>query len=131
MSKVTKKKPNEFLKKLNQFSNKMFEKSTGLTAPNTSEYEDEPYSYNSSAPSSVYIQQLSGTHYVKQSVSFTNAFRAGFFFTLGCMVAGLIPFIIVYTMLMGSLQQQMPKYVQQTPSIDHVVPDQNQDAPQQ
>lgn len=80
MSKVTKKKPNEFLKKLNQFSNKMFEKSTGLTAPNTSEYEDEPYSYNSSAPSSVYIQQLSGTHYVKQSVSFTNAFRAGFFF---------------------------------------------------
>lgn len=70
MSKVTKKKPNEFLKKLNQFSNKMFEKSTGLTAPNTSDYEDEPYVYNSSAPSSVYIQQSSGTQYVKQSVSF-------------------------------------------------------------
>lgn len=35
MSKVTKKKPNEFMKKLNQFSNKMFEKSTGLVAPNT------------------------------------------------------------------------------------------------
>lgn len=131
MSKVTKKKPNEFMKKLNQFSNRMFEKSTGLTAPNTSDYEDEPYSYNSSAPSSVYIQQSSGTHYVKQSVSFTNAFRAGFFFTLGCMVAGLIPFIIVYTMLMGSLQQQMPKYSQQTPSIEHVVPDQSQDVPQQ
>ena len=30
MSKVTKKKPNEFLKKLNQFSNKMFEKINGL-----------------------------------------------------------------------------------------------------
>lgn len=80
MSKVTKKKPNEFMKKLNQFSNKMFEKSTGLVAPNTSEYEDEPYSYNSPAPSSVYIQQSSGTQYVRQSVSFTNAFRAGFFF---------------------------------------------------
>ena len=131
MSKVTKKKPNEFLKKLNQFSNKMFEKSTGLTAPNTSEYEDEPYSYNSSAPSSVYIQQSSGTQYIRQSVSFTNAFRAGFFFTLGCMVAGIIPFIIVYMMLMGSLQQQTPKYVQQTPSIDQIVPDQNQDAQQQ
>lgn len=131
MSKVTKKKPNEFMKKLNQFSNRMFEKSTGLTAPNTSDYEDESYVYNSSAPSSVYIQQLSGTQYVKQSVSFTNAFRAGFFFTLGCMVAGIIPFIIVYMILMGSLQQQTPKYVQQTPSIDQVVPDQNQDAPQQ
>ena len=47
------------------------------------------------------------------------------------MVAGIIPFIIVYMMLMGSLQQQTPKYVQQTPSIDQVVPDQNQDAPQQ
>lgn len=98
-------------KKLNPFSNKMFEKSTGLTAPNTSEYEDEPYSYNSSAPSSVYIQQSSGTQYIRQSVSFTNAFRAGFFFTLGCMVAGIIPFIIVYMMLMGSLQQQTSKYV--------------------
>lgn len=64
-------------------------------------------------------------------MSFTNAFRAGFFFTLGCMVAGIIPFIIVYMMLMGSLQQQTPKYVQQTPSIDQVVPDQNQDAQQQ
>lgn len=124
MSKVTKKKPNEFMKKLNQFSNKMFEKSIGLVAPNTSEYEDEPYSYNSPAPSSVYIQQSSGTQYVRQSVSFTNAFRAGFFFTLGCMVAGIIPFIIVYMILMGSLNQQ-------TPSIDQVVPDQNQDAPQQ
>ena len=131
MSKITKKKPNEFMKKLNQFSNKMFEKSTGLTSPNTSEYEDEPYSYNPSAPSSVYIQQSSGTQHVRQSVSFTNAFRAGFCFTLGCMVAGIIPFIIVYMMLMGSLQQQTPKYVQQTPSIDQVVPDQNQDAPQQ
>lgn len=130
MSKVTKKKPNEFLKKLNQFSNKMFEKSTGLIAPNTSEYEDEQYSYNSSAPSSVYIQQQSGTQYVKQSVSFTNAFRAGFFFTLGCMVAGIIPFIIVYMMLMGSLQQQTPKYIQQTPSIEQVVPDQSQDESQ-
>ena len=48
MSKVIKKKPNEFMKKLNQFSNRMFEKSTGLTAPNTSDYEDEPYVYNSS-----------------------------------------------------------------------------------
>lgn len=131
MSKVIKKKPNELMKRLNQFSNKMFEKSTGLRAPNTSDYEDEPYSYNSSAPSSVYIQQSSGTQYVRQSVSFTNAFRAGFFFTLGCMVAGIIPFIIVYMMLMGSLQQQTPKYVQQTPSIDQVVPDQNQDAQQQ
>lgn len=133
MSKVTKKKPNEFMKKLNQFSNRMFEKSTGLTVPNTSDYdyEDEPYVYNSLAPSSVYIQQSSGTQYVKQSVSFTNAFRAGFFFTLGCMVAGIIPFIIVYMILMGSLNQQTPKYVQQTPSIDQVVPDQNQDAPQQ
>ena len=53
------------------------------------------------------------------------------FFTLGCMVAGIIPFIIVYMILMGSLQQQTPKYVQQTPSIDQVVPDQNQDAQQQ
>lgn len=116
---------------MNQFSNKMFEKSKGLTAPNTSEYEDESYRYNSVAPSSVYIQQPSGTQYVRQSVSFTNAFRAGFFFTLGCMVTGIIPFIILYMMLMGSLQQQTPKYVQQTPSIDQVVPDQNQDAQQQ
>lgn len=80
MSKVIKKKPNELMKRLNQFSNKMFEKSTGLRAPNMSEYEDESYVYNSLAQSSVYIQQSSGIQYVKQSVSFTNAFRAGFFF---------------------------------------------------
>ena len=123
MSKVTKKKPNAFMKKLNQFSNQMFEKSTGLIAPNMSDHEDEPYNYNSSAPSSVYIQQSSGTQYVKQSVSFTNVFRAGFCFTLGCMVAGIIPFIIIYMILMGSLQQQTPKYIQQTPSIEQVVPD--------
>lgn len=55
MSKVTKKKPNEFLKKLNQFSNKMFEKSTGLTALNTSNYEDEPYTYNVLTQLPVYI----------------------------------------------------------------------------
>lgn len=110
----------------------MFEKSTGLIAPNTSDYEDEPYSYNALTQSSVYIQQPSGTQYVKQSVSFTNAFRACFFFTLGCMVAGIIPFIIVYMILMGSLQQQTPKYSQQISSIEHVVPDQSQEGtPQQ
>ena len=74
MSKVKKKKPNDFMKRLNNFSNKMFEKSTGLVAPNTSDYEDEPYSYNSLAPSSVYVQQSFGTQYVKQSVSFTFQF---------------------------------------------------------
>lgn len=130
MSKVTKKKPNEFMKKLNQFSNRMFEKSTGLTAPNTSDYEDEPYNYNVPTQSSVYIQQPSDKQYIKHSISFTNAFRTGFFFTLGCMVAGIIPFIIVYMILMGSLQQQTPKYIQQTPSIEHVVPDQSQDGAQ-
>lgn len=130
MSKVTKKKPNAFMKKLNQFSNRMFEKSTGLTAPNTSDYEDEPYNYNVPTQSSVYIQQPSDKQYIKHSISFTNAFRTGFFFTLGCMVAGIIPFIIVYMILMGSLQQQTPKYIQQTPSIEQVVPDQSQDGQQ-
>lgn len=79
MSKVEKKKPNEFMKSLNNFSNKMFEKSTGLTAPNTSDYEDEPYSYNVPTQSSVYIQQPSDRQYIKHSISFTNAFRTGFF----------------------------------------------------
>lgn len=64
MSKVEKKKPNEFMKSLNNFSNKMFEKSTGLTAPNTSDYEDEPYSYNVPAQSPVYIQQPSDRQYI-------------------------------------------------------------------
>lgn len=79
MSQVKKKKPNEFMKCLNNFSNKMFEKSTGLTAPNTSDYEDEPYSYNAPTQSSVYIQQPSDRQYIKHSISFTNAFRTGFF----------------------------------------------------
>lgn len=126
MSKVEKKKPNEFMKSLNNFSNKMFEKSTGLTAPNTSEYENESYNYNVPTQSSVYIQQPSDRQYIKHSISFTNAFRTGFFFTLGCMVAAIVPFIITFMIVMALLAHQLasiPTHV--TPpssSVEQVVP---------
>lgn len=126
MSKVEKKKPNEFMKSLNNFSNKMFEKSTGLTAPNTSDYEDEPYSYNVLAQSPVYIQQPSDRQYIKHSISFTNAFRTGFFFTLGCMAVAIVPFIITFMSVMALLAHQLasiPTHV--TPpssSVEQVVP---------
>ena len=131
MSKVEKKKPNEVMRKLNQFSNKMFEKSTGLQAPNTSEYEDEPYNYNVPAQSSVYIQQPSERQYIKHSISFTNAFRTGFFFTLGCMVAAIVPFIITFMIVMALLaHESIPVPTQTTTSsssVEQVVPDQSQD----
>ena len=134
MSKVEKKKPNEFMKSLNNFSNKMFEKSTGLTAPNTSDYEDEPYSYNVPTQSSVYIQQPSDRQYIKHSISFTNAFRTGFFFTLGCMAAAIVPFIITFMIVMALLaHQSIPIPTDVTPpssSVEQVVPNQSQDESQ-
>lgn len=133
MSKVEKKKPNEVMRKLNQFSNKMFEKSAGLRAPNTSEYEDEPYNYNVPAQSSVYIQQPSERQYIKHSISFTNAFRTGFFFTLGCMAAAVVPFIITFMIVMALLAHQptpiptQPTTTTSSSSVEQVVSNQSQD----
>ena len=104
----------------------MFEKSTGLTAPNTSDYEDEPYSYNVLTQSSVYIQQPFDRQYIKHSISFTNAFRTGFFFTLGCMAAAIVPFIITFMIVMALLaHQSIPIPTDVTPpssSVEQVVP---------
>lgn len=107
------------MKSLNNFSNEMFEKSTGLTALNTSEYENEPYNYN--VPT-----QSSDRQYIKHSISFTNVFRTGFFFTLGCMAAAIVPFIITFMIVMALLAHQLaliPTHV--TPpssSVEQVVP---------
>ena len=69
---------------------------------------------------------MSDRQYIKHSISFTNAFRTGFFFTLGCMAAAIVPFIITFMIVMALLaHQSIPIPTDVTPpssSVEQVVP---------